>query len=568
MLEHLKTLYSGEGRREMPLWSVLPYTGSKYGPYDRWIKLAICCLLAGAGYLLFQTTGGFPPRAWRLLFAVLPQLPSLWATQGFGVLLPLIGLLLFSFSLLILWGLVILGISQTLVLLWSAFRQQEGLPTDLDESALSAEQEAQQPYQPQPRLEPEYAIQPTRTQPESYYEPPQQTPQWLEEQESQPMLQAHQFQQPLPQQIQPLRGAVPAYEPVVEARLRQVPPIQAPSRPHMRHTGAQYAHLRLMPEQIEPEQDFLEAPTASLIDESELDTRPIDDSENGTIPLYTTWNEDDEQEATLRLVIGIGLDPGLVRKDKPNEDSLFAIQGIRSTSNDESVPAGLFVIADGMGGHANGGDASRLAVREVSNIIVPALLHDDGNGNIDEQDEEEFFIKLLRDGVQRANRAIYQRNRSMPDMMGTTITTALVVNTTAYIVNVGDSRTYLYRAEEGLIQITRDHSTVARLVEEGEIEPDEIYTHPLRNQIYRCLGEDSIIETDTFVVPLEPDDILLLCSDGLWEMVRDPAIEKIMASSSHLPGQISNILVQAALNGGGVDNISVVVVGVVETTLS
>ncbi len=568
MLEHLKTLSSGEGRKGMPLWSHLPYTGSKYGPYNRWIKLATCFLLAGAGYLLFQTTGGFPPRAWVLLFGVLPQLPSLWATQGLGVLLPLIGLLLFSFSLLVLWSLIILGISQTLVLIWSAFHQREGLPTDLDESAFISEQEAQQPYQPQPRLESAYAMHPTHTQPESYYGPPQQAPQWFEQQQSRPMLQARQFQQPSFQQVQTLRGAVPAHEPVVGTGRRPAPPIQAPSRPHTRHTEAQ---LRLIPGQIEPEQDFPEAPEELLagaqdIEEAELDTRPLDTSENRTVP-NTAWDED-EQEATLRLVIGIGLDPGLVRKDRPNEDSLFAIQGIRSTSNDESVPAGLFVIADGMGGHANGGDASRLAVREISNIIVPALLRDDGNSNRDEQDEEEFFINLLRDGVQQANHAIYQRNCTMPDMMGTTITTALVVNTTAYVVNVGDSRTYLYRVEDGLVQVTRDHSTVARLVEEGEIEPDEIYTHPQRNQIYRCLGEDPVVETDTFVVPLEPDDILLLCSDGLWEMVRDPAIEKIMASSSHLPGQISNILVQAALNGGGADNISVVVVGVVETTLS
>src|SRR5262249_10953033 len=156
-----------------------------------------------------------------------------------------------------------------------------------------------------------------------------------------------------------------------------------------------------------------------------------------------------------------------------------------------------------------------------------------------------------------ANRAIYQRNHTMPDMMGTTITAALVVDSTAYVINVGDSRTYLYCVAEGLEQITRDHSTVARLVEEGEIEPDEIYTHPQRNQIYRCLGEDATIPMDTFVVPLQPDDILLLCSDGLWEMVRDPIMEKIIDSSSHVPAQISNMLVQAALNQGGADNISV-----------
>ena len=342
-------------------------------------------MLAGAGYLLFEITGGFPPGAWLFLFNVLPRLQSLWAAQGFGILLPLIGLLLFSFSLLILWSVIVLGISQSLVLLWSAYHQPERLQTNLDENALILEQEAQQPSQPQPRLESAYAMPSRRTQPDRYYEPPQQTPQWFEQQQPQPMVQAYQLQQSLPQQRQPLRGAVPAYEPVVEARQRPAPPIQAPSRPHMRHTGAQYAHLRLIPEQIEPEHDFPGDPEdeellakAQDIEEPELDTRPLDVSEDRTTP-NTIWDEDDEQEAMPRLVIGIGLDPGLVRKDRPNEDSLFAIQGLRSTSNDESVPAGLFVIADGMGGHANGGDASRLAVREISNIIVPALLRDEGD---------------------------------------------------------------------------------------------------------------------------------------------------------------------------------------------
>jgi serine/threonine protein phosphatase PrpC len=283
-----------------------------------------------------------------------------------------------------------------------------------------------------------------------------------------------------------------------------------------------------------------------------------------TRSMRAAWHEEDEeQEATLRLDFSIGLDPGLVRKDRPNEDSIFAIQGIRTTSSGP-VPAGLFVVADGMGGHANGRDASRLATRTISDIIVPTLSHDESE---DEEDEQELLQDLLKDGVHRANLAIYQRNREAPDMMGTTITAALIVNTTAYVVNVGDSRTYLYRADIGLNPITRDHSHVANLVKAGEIKPDEIYTHPQRNQIYRCLGEHATVEADTFTVPLQPDDILLLCSDGLWEMVRDPAMEKIIASSSHLPAQISNILVQAALNHGGADNISVIVVGIVKTTL-
>jgi serine/threonine protein phosphatase PrpC len=469
--------------------------------------------------------------------------------------LPLIGLLLFSLSLLILWSAIVLGISQTIVHLWSASHQQEHFPIDHDESAWDQEQQAQPPSQAQPRLQSAHTMNLAFTPSNRYSEPQQYTPQLLAKPQSRPKSQMYQLQQP--QQMQPLRGAVPTYEPA--------PPS---TRPYVHHTGAQFAHLQLIPEQLEPAQNFAEDSEdeewfAEEQDIEELNTRPMYGSEDR----HTARNEDDdEQEATLRLVIGIGLDPGLVRKDRPNEDSLFAIQGIRTTENGP-VPAGLFVIADGMGGHANGGDASRLAVREISNIIVPALLRDDSDDSRDEHDEQEFLLNLLKDGVHRANLAIHQQNRAMSQMMGTTITTALVVDTTAYIVNVGDSRTYLYRAEDGLVQITRDHSTVARLVEQGEIKRDEIYTHPQRNQIYRCLGEHPTVEMDTFVVPLQPDDILLLCSDGVWEMVRDPAIEKIVASSSHLPAQISNILVQAALDGGGADNISTVVVGVVLTTL-
>src|SRR5579859_858794 len=114
------------------------------GPYSRWVRLAMCCLLAGAGYLLFQITGGFPPWAWRFLFDVLPRLPSLWVAQGSGMLLPLIGLVLLSLSLLIVWGLIIFGISQSLVLLWSASRQQERWQTESDESEFMLDQQPSQ----------------------------------------------------------------------------------------------------------------------------------------------------------------------------------------------------------------------------------------------------------------------------------------------------------------------------------------------------------------------------------------------------------------------------------------
>jgi serine/threonine protein phosphatase PrpC len=257
----------------------------------------------------------------------------------------------------------------------------------------------------------------------------------------------------------------------------------------------------------------------------------------------------------LRLVVGVGLDPGMVRRDAPNEDHLFAVQGSRS-KDEREASVGLFVVADGMGGHANGREASHLAIQRMSDVIVPVLM---GNS-----DEDEIFPALLKEGVHRANLAIYQRNQQREVMMGTTLTAALVVDTTAYVVNVGDSRTYLYREATGLQPITRDHSHVALMVEHGVITREEMYSHPKRNQIYRCLGDKASVEVDDFVVPLRINDILLLCSDGLWEMVRDVDIEQIIASSGPHPAQISAMLVQAALNRGGADNVSVVVVHVAE----
>src|SRR5947209_12596448 len=130
--------------------------------------------------------------------------------------------------------------------------------------------------------------------------------------------------------------------------------------------------------------------------------------------------------------------------------------------------------------------------------------------------------------------------------MGTTITAALVIDTTAYVVNVGDSRTYLYHEGEGLSQITKDHSLVARLVETEQIEPDDVYTHPQRNQIYRCVGNRGGIDVDWFLVSVQRGDRLLLCSDGLWEMVRDPAIEQMVGRKITVAA-ISEHLVRAAL---------------------
>ncbi len=260
----------------------------------------------------------------------------------------------------------------------------------------------------------------------------------------------------------------------------------------------------------------------------------------------------------LSLMVGALTDPGIKRKHKPNEDNMFAMLDAR-THSAQPEQFGLFVIADGMGGHANGQDASRLAIQTIINYVLPILsagdkMHDEG------------FLKLLSDGVQQANQAVHQNNQERRADMGTTMTAALVVGSMAYIANVGDSRTYLYREPEGLSKITHDHSVVASLVDAGVIKPDDIYTHPKRNQIYRSLGEKPVVEVDTFKVQLQPGDKLLLCSDGLWDMVRDPEIQRVMRAPASDPSQTTSGLIKAALNGGGEDNVSVIVVHVTEAT--
>lgn len=256
-----------------------------------------------------------------------------------------------------------------------------------------------------------------------------------------------------------------------------------------------------------------------------------------------------------QLVVGTGWDTGIKRKHKPNEDSLVALQSI-CTCNGRLIPFGLFVVADGMGGHAYGQQASQIAIHSMIQSVLPNLMKSNSLSNAS-------LIKMLLDSVEQANQAIchYIREQVEGVDMGTTLTAALSVDAKAYIVNVGDSRTYLYREGKGLSQITRDHSLVARLVASGAIAPDEVYTHPGRNKVYRFVGDSKGVEVDWFVVDLWKGDRLLLCSDGLWEMVRDPEIERIIESRTDAM-QVSERLVQAALNGGGADNVSVIVVQV------
>jgi serine/threonine protein phosphatase PrpC len=254
-----------------------------------------------------------------------------------------------------------------------------------------------------------------------------------------------------------------------------------------------------------------------------------------------------------QISTSIGLDTGITRQGKPNEDFAFAATGCNTQAQEAD---GLFLVADGVGGHANGQVASRLAAETIVNIILPFLHH----ACIQSADLENLVI----DAVARANAIIYEQDQgaaiSRPlDRMGTTLTVAAVFGIHAFIAHVGDSRAYLYRPGSGLRAITHDHSVVANLVASGAIQADEIYTHPKRNVILRCLGTAPTVEADLFYEQLQDGDILLLCTDGVWEMARDSHIEQILSSTWLSADLMVERLVRAALQAGGADNIGLVI---------
>ncbi|MBE3561884.1 MAG: protein phosphatase 2C domain-containing protein, partial [Ktedonobacteraceae bacterium] len=349
-------------------------------------------------------------------------------------------------------------------------------------------------------------------------------------------------QQSLPQSDIPAAPVSPALSPAgvpASYPLAQFPPF-SPSPPSAGSVADQ------------PTLDMSSADQPTLDMSPTLQGNKTDDADMPTVPYVMQ-----RRQRPLGYSIVTRTNRGIKRQHKPNEDSLVAATGGRM-SNHALQLFGLFVVADGMGGHANGQDASRLAIQTIVNYILPELMRDTGQ-------QSDGFRRILKEGVEHANIAVHQQNLEQHGDMGTTITAALTVETTAYIANVGDSRTYLYRQAEGLIKITQDHSVVASLVDAGIIKPDDIYTHPKRNQIYRSLGEKPAIEVDTFVVQLQEGDRLLLCSDGLWDMVRDPQISDVIRSTAGNLELMGDALIQAALDGGGEDNVSIILVQVAET---
>src|SRR6266487_2314147 len=263
----------------------------------------------------------------------------------------------------------------------------------------------------------------------------------------------------------------------------------------------------------------------------------------------------------VHLLVASDSDAGNVRRSEPNEDSTLVLQ-LQRIHESLASPDGVFIVADGMGGHANGQGASRMTISMIAERMVRELLEaplaTEKSGEKPEQLDEDSLVALLNGAVEDANTALCQENQREKSDMGSTITGFMVVGDHAYILNVGDSRTYMLR-EGKLHQLTNDHSLVGQLVAGGLIEPDDVYTHPQRSQIYRSLGDKLNVQIDIFKQQIYPGDILLSCSDGLWEMVRNPQITEILSNAPD-PQTACSQLIEAANTNGGEDNISTVVV--------
>lgn len=206
----------------------------------------------------------------------------------------------------------------------------------------------------------------------------------------------------------------------------------------------------------------------------------------------------------------------------------------------------LFIVADGMGGHNAGDTASRMCVEEVVSQI--------------EKSTKVTPIGIFEQAVASANEKVFEASFSDKALngMGTTIVASVVLGDTAYIVNVGDSRLYVYK--NTLRQVTVDHSLVEEMVQSGKLHKEDMRTHPNKNIITRALGTNKEVKADCFEIEVDEGDVLLLCSDGLSNMLEDEKIEDIIRKNKDDMKMTGEQLVKEANDAGGKDNISVVLV--------
>lgn len=277
----------------------------------------------------------------------------------------------------------------------------------------------------------------------------------------------------------------------------------------------------------------------------DVPTKPLARSDQELIPIVAGAPLEPPQ-----FIVGCALSVGMQRDH--NEDSLFTL-ATNLTNEQNYLPFGLFIVADGMGGHQHGEIASGVAVRTLASYLIrklylPLLSQPPNPPN-------ESLQEIMQEGVQEAHRAI----RKVISGGGTTLTAAVLFGSQMVLAHVGDSRAYLIHPGGEVALLTRDHSLVKRLIELGQITLEEAAIHPQRNVLYRALGQGEPFDPDIQTMHLPQAGHLLLCSDGLWNMVGESEIHSIVYNTPE-PEIACQKLVAAANKAGGPDNISAILV--------
>lgn len=253
------------------------------------------------------------------------------------------------------------------------------------------------------------------------------------------------------------------------------------------------------------------------------------------------------------ITFGQTTDTGMVRTN--NQDAVLSVY-VMSESVDTYPDFGLFIVADGMGGHLDGEKAAALTTRSLATNVMKSLYLP----MVTTQQYKSVFESvsdILITAVQKANAKVIE---NVPNG-GTTLTAVVVIDDLAHFAHVGDSRCYLITKEGEIEQLTRDHSLVQRLIELDQISLADARHHPQKNVLYRAIGQSESIEIDTLTRRLPAGSWLLLCSDGLWGHVEEDDLRRIVLSEQN-PQAVSDQLVALANTRGGLDNITAIILKV------
>jgi protein phosphatase len=274
-----------------------------------------------------------------------------------------------------------------------------------------------------------------------------------------------------------------------------------------------------------------------------------------TAPLSREQLEDaneqtNNQVTPPQLIVGTGQSVG--RQRDHNEDTLFALTAILADGGTQ-LPFGVFIVADGMGGHQYGEVASGVAARAMAESIIKKLYSPLLGTRPDSQSES--LQEIMESGVMDAQQAVI---RQAPGG-GTTLTSALVIGEQITFAHVGDSRAYFIYPHGEVEVLTQDHSLVNRLIQLGQLTKEEAAVHPQKNILYRAIGQNEPFHPDVKNLAFPNNCTLMLCSDGLWGVVKEEEIPRIIYSSASLT-EACHLLVEAANAAGGPDNISVILI--------